>query len=259
MQIDWRTALVYVAREPWLKRRLFIGGLLMFLVPPIGWVLALGYRSLVGNRLVDRLSPLLPSWRENFGVIFARGMASSGVLLGYFTPFLIAYWVLGLRSLDLGVDHIREVLIFAGAVVAFPPLALPALPVAYAGWYYLLNFSRAEVAFLLLLFLGAVAVLPAAFLQVPQHRRFLAAFNLIAALRLIAAVPRLYVEAWIVSLAISAGAVLVMPLAPWLLFWSYLVISHVFLQVLAAAGRILPVHNPTTPVETQPLWPSHRS
>jgi hypothetical protein len=43
--------------------------------------------------------------------------------------------------------------------------------------------------------------------------------------------------AWVVSLAVSAVSVAVVPLTPWMLFWSYLVISHVFLQVLASASK----------------------
>jgi hypothetical protein len=88
-----------------------------------------------------------------------------------------------------------------------------------------------------ILFLGPIALLPAAFLQVARHQRFVAAFNVVAAARLVAAAPRLYVESWIVSLSVSAVALVLVPLTPWLLFWSYLVISHLFLQTLARADR----------------------
>lgn len=43
--------------------------------------------------------------------------------------------------------------------------------------------------------------------------------------------------AWIVSLAVAAASVAIVPLMPWLLFWSYLTISHLFLQVLGAVPR----------------------
>ena len=54
MLIDWRAALVFVTREPDWKPRIGLGGLLMLVVPPIGWVLALG--SWCGRR-----PPWLPS------------------------------------------------------------------------------------------------------------------------------------------------------------------------------------------------------
>lgn len=235
MEIDWRSAVTYVTREPGWKQRVGIGGLLMLMVPPLGWILALGYRSLVGNRLVDGCSPILPPWRGNLAVTLRRGAASSGVILGYLTPFLVGYWLLGAQTATVPLEHGREIATFAAAVVAFPPLAIPTMPVLYAVRYDWLDFSFAEISLLIVVFLGAILLLPAAFLQVARHRRFRAAFNVKAALRLVASVPRLYVEAWIVSLAISALSVLVVPLTPWMLFWSYLVISHVFLQALGRA------------------------
>jgi Protein of unknown function (DUF4013) len=205
----------------------------MLALPPLGWVLALGYRSLVGNRLVDGVSPILPPWRGNLGVTFRRGAASSGVILGYLTPFLAGYWLLGLGTPAVALEHARELIAFAAAVVVFPPLAIPTLPVIYAVRYEWIDLSSAEILALLVVFLGAIALLPAAFLQVARSRRFRAAFNVRAAVRLVASVPRLYVEAWVVSLVISALSVLLVPVTPWMLFWSYLVISHVFLQTLA--------------------------
>lgn len=237
MRIDWREALAYVTRDPAWKQRVAIGGLLILALPPLGWILALGYRSLVGNRLVDGISPVLPQWRGNLGLAMRRGSASSGVILAYLAPFLVAYWLLGVQNVRAPLDQWRELVTFASSVAAFPPLAIPALPILFAVRYDWLDFSAAEVLVLLALSLAAIALLPAAFLQVARHRRFRAAFNVLAAVRFIASVPRLYFEAWIVSLTVSAIAVAVVPLMPWLLFWSYLVISHVFLQASAAARR----------------------
>ncbi len=233
VRVDWRAALVYVTREPAWKQRIGVGGLTMLLVPPVGWVLALGYRSLVGNRLVDGTTPLLPPWRGHTAMAFGRGARSVGVTLTYLTPFMVTYWLAGARSADALIEHWSELARFVVAVVVFPPLALPGLPILYAVRYEWLHFSAGETAVLLVLFFGPILLLPAAFLQVAQHRRFTAALDVMSALRLIAAVPRLYAEAWIVSLAISAACVAIVPLMPWLLFWSYLAISHLFLQVLA--------------------------
>ena len=237
--IDWRSALRYVRADPSWRTRVAIGGLFMLILPPVGWLLALGYRSLVGNRIVDRSSPILPPWRGNLPLIFRRGAASSAVILAYLAPFFLGYWLLGVRSTGVFIHQWREVTTFATAIVVFPPLAIPTLPVVYALWYDWLQFSVLEISLLLVVFFGTIFLLPAAFLQVPRHRRFSAAFNVGEAAHLIACAPRLYVEAWIGSLGVSAVAVVILPLAPWLLFWSYLVISHLFLQVLAAASPLL--------------------
>jgi hypothetical protein len=235
VRIDWREALTYVTREPAWKQRLGVGGLLMLVLPPLGWMLALGYRSLVGNRLVDGVSPLLPSWNGNFGLALRRGSASSGVIVVYLAPFLIGYWLLGIRNPRALIDHWRDLVTFVASIVAFPPLAIPALPILYATWFDWLEFTAGEVAVLVILALTPILMLPAAFLQVARHRRFRAAFNVFAALRFVASTPRLYAEAWIASLAVSAVAVVIVPITPWLLFWSYLVISHLFLQAACFA------------------------
>lgn len=236
MTIDWRAALRFVTYQPHWQRRVAVGGLFMLLFPPVGWLLALGYRSLVGNRLVDGVQPILPPWRGHFMLIARRGAASSGVILGYLAPFVVLYWLLGVMSWDLLLTRWREIGRFIAAVVIFPPLALPALPPVYAARYEWLHFAPLEIALLIVLFFAPIALLPAAFLRVAHHRHFAAAFNVVAATRLIARAPRAYIEGWIASLAVSAAAVVILPLAPWLLFWSYLIISHMFLQVLARAS-----------------------
>ena len=235
-RIDWRAAVGFVAREPAWKLRVAIGGLLILLMPPVGWVLALGYRSIVGQRIVDRQHPLLPRWSGLLGTALRRGAASSGVILAYLTPFVISYWVFAASSFEVLATKSREVLIFAAAVVAFPPLALPGMPVLYAARYDWVQFSAGEIAVLTALFLGPILLLPSAFLQVAQQRRFSAAFQPGRVVGLVAAAPALYLQAWIAALAVSAIAVILVPLMPWLLFWSYLAISHLFLQVLERAA-----------------------
>ena len=231
MRIDWRGAIRYVTREPAWERRVGLGGLLMLAMPPLGWVLALGYRSIVGQRLVDGHVPALPSWRGLFPLALRRGLASAGVILAYLTPFILSYWLVGVRTFESLAIHWREVLVMLGAVVAFPPLGLPGTPLLYAARYDWLQFSRSEALLVGVLFFVPILLLPGAFLQVAHQRRFAAAFNLVRVVRFITASPRLYIQAWIGALAVSACAIVLLPLAPWLLFWSYLAITHMFLQV----------------------------
>ena len=245
-RIDWRTAVGYVIREPSWKLRVGIGGLLILLLPPVGWVLALGYRSIVGQRIVDRQYPLLPPWSGLVGSVWRRGAASSGVILTYLTPFVVTYWVLGVSSLDVMSTKSRELLVFVAAVAAFPPLALPGMPVLFATRYDWMQFSAGELAVLSALFIGPIALLPSAFLQVAQQRQFSAAFHLGRVISLIAAAPGLYLQAWIAALAMSAVAVSLVPLMPWMLFWSYLAISHLFLQVPGRVSAASPAPLPET-------------
>lgn len=210
----------------------------MLLVPPAGWVLALGYRSIVGSRMLDRRSGLLPAWREQLPLIAGRGLLSSAVIVGYLTPFLTAFWLLGMTGGDVAIAHPRELSLFAAGVILFPPVGIPGLPLFYARSYDWLDFSIPDIVILVTLFLITIVIMPAVFLQVARRRSFAGAFRIHEAVLLVTRAPRHYFEAWIVALAVSAFAVLLVPLTPWLLFWSYLVITHVFLQVLERATSV---------------------
>ena len=88
-----------------------------------------------------------------------------------------------------------------------------------------------------LVFLATAFVLPAAFLQVSLRGRYRDACRLGRALGFIARHPRLYLEAWSLSLAATALALASGPLAPWGIFWSYLAIVHAFNEALARSGE----------------------
>ena len=221
-----------MTREPGWRGKLLVGGL-FFAFPPLGWLLALGFRSLAANHLVEGQSPVLPGWRGNLGSALIRGAQASGVILAYFTPFLIAYWWVGAASLSQVIAHSQELLLFLGAIALLPPVFLPALSFAYPLWYPWLDYSAFEIAFLAALAAGAVFVLPAAFAQVALRGHYGAAFHLRSAGSFLVHNLRLYLEAWLLSLAVTAVAVLSGPLAPWLLLWSYLVILHAFTEALS--------------------------
>jgi hypothetical protein len=233
MQLDWRSALTFMTRDPGWKRKLLIGGALFFPFPPLGWIMALGFRSLTGPRLVEGMMPVLPAWRGNLLLILRRGVIAVCVIIAHFSPFLILYWAFGLQSARDAAAHWREMAVFAAAIAAFPPLFLTTLPVVYAWQFSWLTFSMGEVAILGLLFVGAFFILPASFVQVGMYGNYAAAFRARSAWRFVLRNPRLYSEAWFISLVVSALAVFMGPFMPWGLFWSYLVILYVFLDALA--------------------------
>lgn len=219
-----------MAREPGWRRDLLLGGLFFFPFPPLGWVLAIGYRSLMGVRLVEGRSPVLPGWRGNLAETLVRGLRASGIIFTYFCPFLLLYWLLG-TGLRFTASHAGAFLAFLGAVAVFPP-SMPALAIAYPLLFPWLRFSAPEIALLGLVFLLTFFLLPAAFVQVALEGRWAGAFHARSYLRYLAGNLPSYLEAWALSLAVSAFAVLLGPFSPWGLFWSYLVILHAFNQSL---------------------------
>lgn len=230
--LDWFDALSYMTRQPGWRRTLLVGGIFILIAPPIGWVMALGFRSLTGEHLTRGVTPPLPPWRGNLDDIFIRGAKSSGVILGYLGPTLLLFMALGAGDVRTAVVHAREIVSALLATVLFPPVAIPALPVVAALRWPWFSLAPGEIALLCAGALFTIVLLPAGFLRVAATGRYAAAFEVGFAFRFAVRNIRPYVEAWILSLVVSAVAVAIVPLMPWLLFWSYLVILHAFLQVL---------------------------
>ena len=78
----------------------------------------------------------------------------------------------------------------------------------------------------------ATFIIPAGFLQVSRHRRYLAAFHLLDALSLIRRKFRLYIRAWYHSIVMSLGGHFAIPFSPWGVVWCYLGIIYVFNSIL---------------------------
>lgn len=232
LRLNPHAALSFMKRDPGWKRKLLIGGALFFPLPPLGWIMALGFRSLTGPRLVEGMVPVLPEWRGNLRLILMRGVTAVFVILAHFSPFLLCYCWFGLDSIAELRAHWVEIVLFVTSIAVFPPLFLPTLPFVYALAFSWLSFSTIELLILAALFLGAIFILPASFVQVGMYGNYASAFRARSAWRFALRNMRLYIEAWILSLLVSAIAVAMGPLMPWGLFWSYLVILHVFLDAL---------------------------
>jgi hypothetical protein len=237
MTLGWRAAFAYPFDDPAWKRKLFVGGFLMLLFPPIGWTMALGYRRGAGIRLRAGARPPLPEWGGSAWSFYTGGAAAVGIILGYFGPFLVLYSALAFRSSLMIGEHLPEIALFFALIAVFPPLFLPLLPGLYAYAFPWIQITSAQTTVLVALFFGTAFVLPAAFVQVSVTGRFRSAFRLGAVARFIVGHPALYCEAWILSLVASAVGVALGPLSPWGLFWSYIVILHAFTEAFLRTRR----------------------
>src|SRR5262245_3400854 len=95
VRLGWKAAFAFPFDDPAWRHKLFVGGLLMLICPSIGWTIALGYRRAAGLRLRSGLRPPLPEWPGAMWSYYFGGVGAVGVILGYYVPFLILYWVLG--------------------------------------------------------------------------------------------------------------------------------------------------------------------
>jgi hypothetical protein len=77
----WRTAFRFPTAEPGAAAKLWRAGLWLLLCPPVGWLLALGYRKEVALRLVDGLEPVLPPWRFHWTTLLDGCKAAAIIIM----------------------------------------------------------------------------------------------------------------------------------------------------------------------------------
>jgi hypothetical protein len=237
MRLDWKAAFAYPFRDPDWKPKLFVGGLLMLLCPPVGWTMALGYRRAVGIRLRAGMTPPLPEWSGSWWSHYKGGVGAVSVILGYYVPFMLLYASLAFEPSLVGVRQLLAIVAFFALIALFPPLFLPVLPPLYSYLFPWVNLTPLEIAVLVIVFVATAFVLPAAFVQVSVTGRYRSAFRVPHVARFIKGHPIVYGEAWLLSLTASAIGVAMGPLAPWGLFWSYIVILHAFMEAFLRSGR----------------------
>lgn len=235
--LDWRWALTFMFGERNWSAALLRGGLILLLLPPFGWHVAMGYRRAVGMAALTGMRPLLPPLGLNCFSLFAGGFAASTVIAVYSMPSLVLFWIAGIHTAsDLSQLVLPAIVFFAG-VLALPPLAIPLLPPIYLHLFPDLSPSPEALAGCGLLFSATVFLLPAAFLNISRTGLVRSAYRIDRAALFIMRNPRLYCEAWALSLVATAVAILLGPFCPWGLFWSYLAILSAFNQALAISGR----------------------
>jgi len=230
--LSWRRAFSFMFRDVRWPRKLLIGGLALLLFPPIGWPVALGYRKEVAFRLVGGVEPALPEWTGSWGRFARDGFCAAGIILVYYLPFLCLFWLLALDDVAIAGRHVPEIAFFLLAIPLLIPVSLPLLPPLYWSLFPWVHLTLAEMLVIGAVFWGTAFFMPAAFLQVSLTGRFLSAFRVARIVRFVRETPRAYLEAWVLSLLATALAFLLGPLAPWGIFWSYLVIVHAFNDAL---------------------------
>ena len=215
-----------------------LGGLFIFLCAPLGWLLALGYRTEVGYRLLDGTLPVLPPWND-WRQFLKNGLRACGVIITYYSPYLISFWLLGLGFAAHGPDaffqamitHWPALLCFVCAVVILPPIGVSLMPAAYCYLFPWVSLSPGEMILLMVLFMVPTFLLPAAFMQVLLARSFRAAFRIRNMLAFISGNFLAYIQAWIISGLAAVLGLLLLPFAPWGLFWSYPAITYAFQSI----------------------------
>jgi hypothetical protein len=231
-RLDWKAASLFVMDDPQWRSKLRMGGLWLLVCPPVGWLIALGYRKEVVMNLVHGVSPVLPVWTGRHREFFVGGAKALGVIMAYFAPFFLGLWVCGLDDWASARAHLSELVIFFVVIAALAPVCLPAAPIWYATQYAWFTVTPMEAACLGALFVGTTYVIPAGFMQVSQSGRFRDALRLQAVFGVLRHHLWAYTEAWVCSGVMTIAAVASGPLAPFGIIWSYQGIVYCFNEVL---------------------------
>ena len=223
---------VFMIHDPLWREKIFFGGLLLLLAPPIGWPAALGYRKALVERLLSGQSPVLPDWKGQVWRHFTEGLKAIGVIFAYYTPLYILLGIVIDAKGGTPNEYWLYTLFFFLLAPLFSPLAFPLIVISSGLFGQPIPLGIPATATLLLLFTLATFVIPAGFLQVSLTASYGSALRLFEALSLIRRNFRLYLRAWYHSIVMSLSGHFAIPFSPWGIVWCYLGIIFLFNSIL---------------------------
>lgn len=229
VNLHWATRFMFL--QPRFRKSLISGGLMMLLCPPLGWIVALGYRSILLNNFIDQKMDesdlqLPESWLHCLG----QGLKAVAVIYSYYVPVLSLFLWFGAGSASEVLRHPLQVSLLFCAIPLFLPVCMLAVPWWYWQSYDWLHFDLIEGILLFIAFAVTTFIMPAAFMQVGLHGKYRAAYYLPQVFAGMKRVFSSYVASWCISVAVLTVTVLALPLFPFVTFWAYLVFGFLFLN-----------------------------
>ncbi len=165
--VDLVRSFSFFFEDPHWGSKLFIGSLFGLLIPiVVGHVLIVGYGVIVARRRMKRETPYLPEWND-FQNIINDGLRGFSLTLVHAIPI----WVV---SVLLFLTIFGGLLLEVGSEVSFGSLYYFGIPTILGG-----------LSLLLILLVGFICYVPAAFVRLIQTDRFGAAFDILAIVQFI--------------------------------------------------------------------------
>lgn len=200
----------------------------LILCPPVGWLMALGYRLDVVITLRRppgvMLAKRVPGLRSDFD-LFIQGLRALAVMAMYTAPPLMLFWfcVHGISFAEFRWENLADpgLWFFLAAALFFVPVTIWSVP----AWIFFTvpnawaNFI--PCAFSVLFLILAVFFVPSGYMQVGDRGRFSDALRVWRGIPWVLGHLREYVYAWRESGQISLVAFLLGWRAPWGIVWSY--------------------------------------
>ena len=245
---------VFMCKNPAWKSLINRLGWWMVLCPPIGWLMALGYRKDVAISIYDQsIAPPVPTlgWHSDYK-LFVQGVGALLVMAFYFTPALLCIWAWGKWNGLSSCMHLAfwldtDLWYYLACSFILIPITLGGV----AGMYYFMDASfeltptQMLLAFIMLNI--SVFIIPSGYMQVGQRGRWIDACNLKRGLSWICTHPKIYLMAWWRGLYVSMLALSMLWRAPWGLAWCYISIVWIFNRsYMTESSPYHPIHNPPT-------------
>ena len=226
-QVD--LAALFMVKDPqWVKPVRTLGWWIL-LCPPVGWLIALGYRKEVVLHFTRSNVGPLPVWPGVYH-LFCEGVKALGVISCYLAPVLILSWHWGA---DQGWHDMVGGVTYGLWSLSLVPLTLPATPL-----FYMINcdnymLSPIQGMTLFIISASSTFMIPAGFMRVALRGSFSDALYLPSVFTMLFNYWRPYLRAWWDSLRLSIAGLSMIVFAPWGIAWSYLGIVLCFNQILA--------------------------
>ena len=231
--LNLRTISLFMTEDPqWVYAIRHIGWWIL-LCPPLGWLIALGYRKEVVLCLAYVPSSPIPKW-QGAPYLLWEGVKALGVIIVYFSPYIISAWHWG--SPD-GWGDLSGGLCYVLMSLSLVPITLPLMPIISSLYVNDFSFTFAESLFLLVSSIGITFFIPLGFMQVARRGRFIDALRIVKAGSILMRHGRRYMYAWWLSLRLTFSALSLGPFTPWGIAWSYLGIVYSFNHILATSSH----------------------
>ena len=226
------SAALFMTTAPSWKQMIIPLGWWIILCPPLGWLMALGYRKHAVFHMMHakelRFQPPIPTMWGCLAYL-KDGLCALLVMMVVFTPALSIAFSLGSDTLPWSsTESIFRFAQYMAMTYSLPPVMLGgtlAYHQWFAPWFHL---SNIELVCIGLMFVFNTYVIPLAFMQVALRGKWVDTIRIDRIIALGFKYPAAFALAWRDSLWISFAALGLIFRAPWGIAWSYLSIVWLF-------------------------------
>ena len=218
-----QSAIFMTAKPNWTRPIRSLGWLL-FICPPLGWLMALGYRKQIVLHLFHPNQ--YPITNDQFSLndyirLTKDGLCALGVMSLFFLPSLMLSWTLGFDSTNANTTGVFSFIQYALASLSFPPITLGGVNMYYQGYLNTFYLSPTEGSLVIGSMVLATFILPLAYMQIGFRGKWRDALNLRQVLMTLLRDPVGYILAWKDSIRLTIAALFLGLYTPWGIIWSY--------------------------------------